>query len=526
MSVSTKTRKGVGRDPPPPNNPKPKKSKKAARANKPRLTGLAPSDSGNSDNESVSGKSDAVDVQGVATFPVVFDNKEDDDGDGDLQMGEAGGQARDSPFRNGILIVDGVKQGQAWSVSAVRSHMLKCFPNVKCKAQFLRSGDLRVYDFDPPESIDAIRSLNWNDPNRFPEGTIPFGGSGGIRKVQVDSHPHLVVALQIDHRVTYPEFVAQFEEQGFGPCEVRFIATGKGKFFGKVRLAFERQVDADRAIDPKLGVEVGYDRRVGVLWKVDQQACRCFRCQRFFHRSHSCQYEQRCSRCAGPHDRSECRSSFINCANCGQGHQAWNPACPVAIRSRELASFQLGFSKSPPANSPAGARAAVSRSSPVVSGVSFAKAAGAGSSESDAKVADQSRLVAHGPARIDERVVSDLNENIARLTTVFSAILKVADAFARVLGVGVRVGGSEVSRSADSPSPSQGVSSSSSVSSSVLSPGVSLSSLSSVSSSSSPGSPVGGLQQLMAVLESIQQVLGAGVQGGGVSGVRRDQNGT
>ena len=163
----------------------------------------------------------------------------------------------------GVLIVDEVKQGQDWSGTALRAHMMHHFPGVKCRARFLRNGDLRVFDFDPPESIETLHKLNWNDPAQFSDGSIPFGGSGGIRMFQVTSRPDLVVALQIDHRVTYPEFLAQFKEQGFGPCEVNFIETARGKFFGKVRLSFEKQEDVDRAIDPNRGVEGNWHKRGG-----------------------------------------------------------------------------------------------------------------------------------------------------------------------------------------------------------------------------------------------------------------------
>lgn len=70
---------------------------------------------------------------------------------------------------------------------------------------------------------------------------------------------------------------------------------------------------------------------------------RCFKCCGFSHTSNECQNEQSCSKCAGKHKHSLCRSKKTCCINCKQtnerlniqldtNHHAWSRSCEVLQR--------------------------------------------------------------------------------------------------------------------------------------------------------------------------------------------------
>lgn len=76
---------------------------------------------------------------------------------------------------------------------------------------------------------------------------------------------------------------------------------------------------------------------------------RCYKCCGYFHKSTECTETQKCSRCAGAHKHSECKSKLSCCVNCKlanekfnlnlkTNHHAWDKNCPVF--QRKLASVR------------------------------------------------------------------------------------------------------------------------------------------------------------------------------------------
>lgn len=76
---------------------------------------------------------------------------------------------------------------------------------------------------------------------------------------------------------------------------------------------------------------------------------RCYKCCGYFHKSTECTQTQKCSRCAGAHKHSECKSKLSCCVNCKlvnekfklnlkTNHHAWDKNCPVY--QRKLASVR------------------------------------------------------------------------------------------------------------------------------------------------------------------------------------------
>ncbi|RYX86063.1 hypothetical protein EON73_02690 [bacterium] len=73
---------------------------------------------------------------------------------------------------------------------------------------------------------------------------------------------------------------------------------------------------------------------------------RCYKCLGFSHIAKDCKNEQKCSKCAGPHKFSECKSKKLSCANCrhaneslknkmSTNHHAWSKDCTVYKRRIE-----------------------------------------------------------------------------------------------------------------------------------------------------------------------------------------------
>jgi hypothetical protein len=50
----------------------------------------------------------------------------------------------------------------------------------------------------------------------------------------------------------------------------------------------------------------------------------CFKCQAWGHTSFACAKQQKCGRCAGPHETSTCEKEKPSCANCGKDHPTWH----------------------------------------------------------------------------------------------------------------------------------------------------------------------------------------------------------
>ena len=54
----------------------------------------------------------------------------------------------------------------------------------------------------------------------------------------------------------------------------------------------------------------------------------CHKCQQFGHSSATCEQQQRCVRCSGPHQLSECsKENEVKCANCNKNHSSCSRSC-------------------------------------------------------------------------------------------------------------------------------------------------------------------------------------------------------
>lgn len=84
---------------------------------------------------------------------------------------------------------------------------------------------------------------------------------------------------------------------------------------------------------------------------------RCYKCCGFFHKSTECKLSQKCSRCAGPHKHSECRSKRNCCVNCKNAndkfklnldtnHHAWNNQCPIYKRRLTSVRNKIEYNES------------------------------------------------------------------------------------------------------------------------------------------------------------------------------------
>ena len=222
-------------------------------------------------------------------------------------------------------------------------------------------------------------------------------------------------------RCTEEELAGQLKRQDFRVREIQFLRTKNAKFTGTARLVFDEESDAFRACT--FGVRVGYYKRLAVMWRVHQRTQRCFNCQGRGHMAGSCTNERKCVRCAGNHGLAECRSSVLRCANCGKGHQAWNDMCEFAIRARQLASYELGYTDKPPPNRPA-VRSVVAVPSHVQGGISFASAAGGSpqSLPSDSGVDPASSRIEELQVKVDR-----MCDAVTKLFNVFDMIVKAVE---------------------------------------------------------------------------------------------------
>jgi hypothetical protein len=259
---------------------------------------------------------------------------------------------RSLPVRE-VLFVDGIKDPLKYSRIALRNEMLKFFPDVKCKAFFIRNSGLRIFAFEKIEDLEAMASKNWNED--FGDLGAPFGGVGrvsrrregrvgpGVSGVGVSGGSDgFAVRLRIDSRITEEEFKTQLSEQGFGDHTFNFVRRSDGRFFGTVKLIFSVESDCQRAVER--GVCVGYSCVRGEHWAVGSRAVQCYRCLGFGHFRAMCRVAVRCAKCAGAHDIRSCDSSTVSCANCAGTHFAWSDSCEASLAARRAAAVQLGFS--------------------------------------------------------------------------------------------------------------------------------------------------------------------------------------
>ncbi|XP_055306893.1 uncharacterized protein LOC129571155 [Sitodiplosis mosellana] len=84
---------------------------------------------------------------------------------------------------------------------------------------------------------------------------------------------------------------------------------------------------------------------------------RCYKCLGFSHIANDCKNEQKCSKCAGPHKFSECKSKKVSCANCrhaneslkhkmSTNHHAWSKDCTIYKRRIESLVNKIEYNAS------------------------------------------------------------------------------------------------------------------------------------------------------------------------------------
>lgn len=92
-------------------------------------------------------------------------------------------------------------------------------------------------------------------------------------------------------------------------------------------------------------INLGFTRHEVVEYT--ESPSRCFKCQRFGHVARVCKGEQRCKRCAGPHDFKECKGDIV-CANCRGDHPASFSRCPFRISALHRRMQFITGPKTPP----------------------------------------------------------------------------------------------------------------------------------------------------------------------------------
>lgn len=82
---------------------------------------------------------------------------------------------------------------------------------------------------------------------------------------------------------------------------------------------------------------------------------RCFKCCGFSHKSTECKSDQKCGRCAGKHERKNCKSRTQCCVNCKSqndrfktqlnvNHHAWSESCPIYKRRMDKLVDSIEYS--------------------------------------------------------------------------------------------------------------------------------------------------------------------------------------
>lgn len=109
------------------------------------------------------------------------------------------------------------------------------------------------------------------------------------------------------------------------------------------------------------GVNIGPER-VKAEFRIKPQ--QCYHCQQFGHSHSECQFQQKCVRCSGPHELSECeKKNEIKCANCNKNHPSCSRSCEAvkqAVKDRitsvsyarvvSTGSHSLASASQPPKN--------------------------------------------------------------------------------------------------------------------------------------------------------------------------------
>lgn len=95
----------------------------------------------------------------------------------------------------------------------------------------------------------------------------------------------------------------------------------------------------------KLQKEVPFILRSEATWENRKSAnpiTQCRRCQTWGHSSNNCRRTYRCSKCAQPHNITECKHTGPPvCANCRQQHRAFSRQCPVYLN--KLSQYEAKF---------------------------------------------------------------------------------------------------------------------------------------------------------------------------------------
>ncbi|XP_049878271.1 uncharacterized protein LOC126375407 [Pectinophora gossypiella] len=145
-----------------------------------------------------------------------------------------------------------------------------------------------------------------------------------------------ILGLPVDTNPT--ELEEELRNRGFCPEYVRPIQGKRGcVFFVEMKRTKDFHTiyeTTELLCMPGVKVEA---------WRGRKGPSQCHRCQQFRHSSHNCHRPVACVRCGESHAAKDClrpREVPATCCNCGGGHPANSPSCPVKLR--ELRNTKAG----------------------------------------------------------------------------------------------------------------------------------------------------------------------------------------
>lgn len=232
-------------------------------------------------------------------------------------------------YSSQAVVLEGISDSIKKHPAKLSKAFVETKPNVQLRHGGLRltaSGDVLAIPKNPKDCCSLLKE------NAFP-ADCPLGPAVKARLPKSQTVTHQVIITRVDTEVTTEELdeILRLQEQPFKSFK-RIHSRALEKPTEMIRLFLHDEKEKKRLL--KEGINLDQMHYKCIPAKEDSKAYpkvnQCFKCQALGdHQANSCQNDQKCVLCAGPHRKAECKATReqYKCANCGGNHAAWSHDC-------------------------------------------------------------------------------------------------------------------------------------------------------------------------------------------------------
>ena len=229
-----------------------------------------------------------------------------------------------------VVILEGIDEKLKKHPRQLSEAFIKTKPNVELRPDGLRitaSGDVLVKPKNPKDCNALLKE------NAFPT-TCALGKDIKARVPKAQQVTHQVVIKNVDVEVTQEEMDEVLTRQSLPYKSVKRIHSRQRDMPTRMfRLILKDEETKKKLLRDGINLDMMHYKCIPALedTKTYPKVMQCFKCQKLGdHLVGSCQNEQKCVLCSGPHRKAECSvtKESYKCANCKGNHAAWSQECP------------------------------------------------------------------------------------------------------------------------------------------------------------------------------------------------------